>query len=69
MIDVFYLLPFISLMIMKSEINKLICILFVHLSSIIPENLKDLALIILEILDFIELHIYEIVLVYFEYTD
>ena len=51
-------------MIMKSEINKLICLLFVHLSSIIPENFKDLAFIIPEILEFIELHSYKLGLVY-----
>ena len=36
----------------KSEIKKLICIWFVHISSIIPENFKDLVLIIQEILEF-----------------
>ena len=44
--------------IMVSDISNLICILFVHLSSIILENFKDRALIILEILEFIELHTY-----------
>ena len=43
----------------KFEINRPICILCVHLSSIIPENFKDLALIIPEILEFIELHSYK----------
>ena len=51
-------------MIMNSDINKLICILFVHLSAIILENFKDLALIIPEILEFIELHTYKFGLVY-----
>ena len=40
-------------MIMNSDINKLIYILFLHLSAIILENFKDLALIIPEILDFL----------------
>ena len=53
-------------MIMKSDINELICILFVHLSSIILENFKDCALIIPEILEFIELHTYKFGLVYFK---
>ena len=44
--------------IMVSDISNLICILFVHLSSIILENFKDRALINLEILEFIELHTY-----------
>ena len=35
-----------------------------HLSSIIPENFKALALIIPEILEFIELHSYKFGLVY-----
>ena len=39
-------------MIIKSDIKKLICILFVRLSSIILENFKDRALIIPEILEF-----------------
>ena len=47
-------------MIMKSDINNLICILLVHLSSIILENFKDRASIILEISEFIELHTYKI---------
>ena len=51
-------------MIINSDINKLICILFVHLSSIILENFKDLALIIPELLEFIELHTYKFGLVY-----
>ena len=51
-------------MILKSGINKLICILFVHLSSIILENFKDHTLVIKEILEFIELHTYKFGLVY-----
>ena len=51
-------------MIMKSDINKLKCLLFVHLSSIILENFKDRTLIIPEILEFIELHTYKFDLVY-----
>ena len=50
-------------MIMKYEINKLICILFVQFSSIIPENSKALALIILEILEFIDPRSYKFGLV------
>ena len=52
----FYLLSFnivMSFMIMRSDINKLGCILFVHLSSTSLENLKDLALIIPETLELI----------------
>ena len=45
-------------MMIKFEIKKLICIQFVHLSSIIPENSKDLILIIPEIFEFLELHTY-----------
>ena len=52
-------------MLMNSDINKLICILFVHLSSIILENFKDRALIIPKLLEFIELHTYKFGLVYF----
>ena len=50
--------------IMKSDINKLVYILFVHLSSIILENFKEHTLIIPEILEFIELHTYKFGLVY-----
>ena len=52
MINVFFLFVvfiFMLFMIMKSDINKLVCILFVHLSSISLENFKDHALIIPEI--------------------
>ena len=52
--------------IMVSDINKLICILFLHLSSIILENFKDHTLIIPEILGFIELHTYKFGLVYYK---
>ena len=55
---------FMLFIIMISDINNLICILFVHLSSIILENFKDRALIIPEILEFIELHTYKFGLVY-----
>ena len=51
-------------MIMKSEINKLVCILFVHLSSISLEYFNDRALIIPEILEIIKLHTYKFGLVY-----
>ena len=49
--------------IIKSDIIKIICILFVHLSSINLENFQDRALIIPEILEFIELHTYKFGLV------
>ena len=51
-------------MIMKSDTNNLICILIAHLSAIILESFKDIALIIPEILEFIELHTYKFGLVY-----
>ena len=51
-------------MIMRSDINKLVCISFVYLSSIILENFKDRALIIPEILESIKLHTYKFGLVY-----
>ena len=66
MINVFLFVVFIFMlfMIMKSDINKLVCILFVHLSSISFENFKDYALIIPEILELIKLHTYKFGLVY-----
>ena len=51
-------------MIMKSDINKFVCILFVHLSSISLENFKDRALIISEILELLKLHTCKFCLVY-----
>ena len=51
-------------MIMKSDINICVCILFVHLASISLENLKDRGLIIPEILELITLHTYKFGLVY-----
>ena len=51
-------------MIMKSNINKLVCILCVHLSSISLETFKDRALKISEILELIKLHTYKFSLVY-----
>ena len=51
-------------MIMKSDINKIVCILFVHLSSISLENFKDRSLNNLEILELIKLHTYKFGLVY-----
>ena len=54
---------FMLFMIMKSDINKFVCILFVHLSSISLENFKDRALIIPEILELIKLHTYKFGLV------
>ena len=49
---------------LEFEIIKLICILFVHPSSIILENFKDLVLIIPEIFEILELHTYKFGLVY-----
>ena len=54
---------FMSFLIMKSDINKLGCILLLHLSSISLENFKDLALIITQILELIKLHTYKFGLV------
>ena len=51
-------------MIMKSDFNKLVCILFVRLSSISLENFKDRALIIPEILELLKMHTYKFGLVY-----
>ena len=51
-------------MIMKSDINKLVCILFMHLSSISLENFEDRSLISPEILELIKLHTYNFGLVY-----
>ena len=56
----------IVIVIVKSDINRLVCILLVHLSSIILENSKDRALIIPEILDLIELHTYKFGIVYLD---
>ena len=56
---------FMLFMIIKPDINKLGCILFVHLSSSSLENFKDLALIIPEIFELIKLHTYKFGLVYF----
>ena len=66
MINVFLFVVFIFIlfMIMKSDINNLVCILFVHLSSISLENFKDRALIIPEILELMKLHTYNFGLVY-----
>ena len=55
---------FILFMIIKSDINKLVCILFVHFSSISVENFKDHAWIIPEIFGLIKLHTYKFGLVY-----
>ena len=55
-------------MIMKSDINKFVCILFVHLSSISLKNFKDRALIIPEILELITLHTYILIKKYLKYT-
>ena len=51
-------------MIMKSDINELVCILFVHLFYISLENFKDRSLINPEILELIKLHTYKFGLVY-----
>ena len=55
----FVVFIFVLFMIMKSDINKLVCILFVHLFSISLENFNDRALIIPEI----QLHTYKFGLV------
>ena len=69
MINVFLFVVFIFIlfMIMRSDTNKLVCILFVHLSSISLESFKDRALIITEILELIKLHTYKFGLVYILY--
>ena len=66
MINAFLFVVFIFMlfMIMKSDFNKLVCILFSHLSSFGLENFKDRALIIPEILELIKLHTYKFGLVY-----
>ena len=56
----FVVFIFMLFMIMKSDINKFVCILFVHLSSISLENFKDRVLIIPEILELIKLHTYNL---------
>ena len=61
----FVVFIFMLFMIMKSDINKFVCILFVHLSSISLENFKDRVLIIPEILELIKLHTYKFGLVYY----
>ena len=65
MINVYLFVVFIFMlfMIMKSDSNKLVRILFVHLSSISLKNCKDRALIIPEILELIKLHTYKFGLV------
>ena len=60
----FVVFIFMLFMIMKSDINKLVCILFKHLSSMSLENFKDHALIIPKILELIKLHTYKFGLVY-----
>ena len=60
----FVVFIFILFIIMIPDSNNVICILCVHLSSIIFENFKDRALIIPEILEFIELHTYKFGLVF-----
>ena len=60
----FIVFMFMSFMIIKSDINKLGYILFVHCSSISLENCKDRALIIPEILELIKLHTYKFGLLY-----
>ena len=66
LINAFLFVVFIFMLFMSmiSDINNLICILFVNLPSIILENFKIRALIIPEILEFIELHTYKFGLVY-----
>ena len=60
----FVVFIFMFFMIMNAVINKLVCILFVYLSSISLENFKDHALAIPEILGLIKLHTYMFGLVY-----
>ena len=62
-VALFVVFIFMSFVIMKSDINKVGCILFVHLSSISLENFKDLGLIIPGILELIKLHTYKFGLV------
>ena len=50
--------------IIKLSINKLVCILFLYLSSVFLENFKDHILISPEIFEFLELHTYKFGLVY-----
>ena len=50
---------FMLFMIMKSDINKLVCILFVLLSSTSLEHFKDHVSIIPEILELIKLNTYK----------
>ena len=57
----FVVFIFMLFMIMKSDINKFVCILFVYLSSISLENFKDRVLIISEILELRKLHTYKFV--------
>ena len=68
MINVFLFVVFIFMlfMIMKSDINKVVNILFVHRSSISLESFKHRALIIPEILELIKLHTYKFGLVYLQ---
>ena len=64
MFFLFVVFIFMLFMIMKTDINKLVCILFVHLSSTSLENFKDSSLINPEILELIKLHTYKFGLVY-----
>ena len=59
-----FFLLFMLFMIMKSDINKLACILLMHLSAIVLSNFKGRVLIIPEILELIEIHSYKFGLVY-----
>ena len=65
-INVFYLVSlfFEVFHLNKIQDHKSVYMLFAHLYSINPDKFKDLALIISEILQFIELHSYEFVLLY-----
>ena len=62
----FVVFIFMLFMIKKSNINKLVCILFVHISSISLENLKDRSLTSPEIFELIKLHTYKFGLVYLD---
>ena len=68
MINVFLFVVsiFMLFMKMKADINKLVCILFGHISSISLENFKDHAFATPEILELIKLHTYKFGLVYIE---
>ena len=65
----FIVFIFMLFTIMKSYINELVCILFVHLSSISLKNSKARALKIPEIMELIKLHTYKFGLVHMYIQD